>query len=52
VSVLDDGVAEQLTRTFEHDALVCERVTLEAWRRRNIGQKAIEMLASFVQDQV
>ncbi len=52
VSVLDDGVAAQLTRTFEQDALVCERITIEAWRRRSIGQKAIEMLASFVQDQV
>jgi cardiolipin synthase len=52
VSVLDEGLAGQLTDTFDRDIRVCERVTLDGWRRRNVVHKAAEALASFVQDQV
>jgi cardiolipin synthase len=52
VSVLDESMTAELTRSFEHDLSVSERVTKEAWQRRGLPHKAIEMLASFVQDQV
>lgn len=52
VCVCDVAVAQELTATFERDAAVCQRVTKDAWRRRGIGEKTIEALASFVQDQV
>jgi cardiolipin synthase len=52
VSVLDEGLAEALTETFERDLRVCEQVTLDGWRRRSVAHKAGEALASFVQDQV
>jgi cardiolipin synthase len=52
VSVLDEGLARQLTETFERDLRVCDQVTLDGWRRRNVAHKAAEALASFVQDQV
>jgi hypothetical protein len=37
---------------FEQDLAVCQRVTKEQWQRRGLSQKAMEALASFVQDQV
>ena len=52
VSVCDEGVARELTATFERDLAVCERVTMDAWRRRGLPHKTVEALASFVQDQV
>jgi cardiolipin synthase A/B len=52
VSVLDEAMTAALTRSFEHDLSISERVTKEAWQRRGLPHKAIEMLASFVQDQV
>jgi cardiolipin synthase len=52
VSAVDEGLAGSLLETYDRDLAVCERVTLEGWRRRPIAHKAIEMLASFVQDQV
>jgi cardiolipin synthase len=52
VSALDEGIASQLTATFERDLAVCERITLERWRHRGLPHRAVEALASFVQDQV
>jgi cardiolipin synthase len=52
VCVCDRPFAQELTDTFERDARVCQRVSKEAWQRRNIGEKTLEALASFVQDQV
>ena len=49
---MDEGLALSLVETFERDLAVCDRVTLEEWRRRPVWHKAIEALASFVQDQV
>jgi cardiolipin synthase len=52
VSALDEAVASELIRSFEHDLAVCERVTKESWKRRGLPHKTVEALASFVQDQV
>lgn len=52
VCVCDAAVAKELTETFERDAAVCQRVTKDGWQRRGIGEKTLEALASFVQDQV
>ena len=52
VSACDEGLAAELTRSFERDITVCEEVTLEAWKRRSLPLKTAEALASFVQDQV
>jgi hypothetical protein len=49
---VDEGLARSLLESFERDLLVCDRITLDEWKRRNIGHKALEALASFVQDQV
>ena len=52
VCLCDEGVATELTNTFERDLEVCEVVTLESWKRRSLPLKTAEALASFVQDQV
>lgn len=52
VCVCDAAFARELTDTFEHDMRVCQRVSKATWQRRNIGEKTLEALASFVQDQV
>ncbi len=46
------ALAQSLLESFERDLLVCDRITLDEWKRRSIGHKALEALASFVQDQV
>jgi cardiolipin synthase A/B len=52
VCLRDAGIAAELTASYERDIAVAERVTLDAWRRRPLGLKTAEALASFVQDQV
>ncbi len=52
VCVCDEGVAAELTATFERDIAVCEVVTLDGWKKRGLPLKTAEALASFVQDQV
>ena len=52
VSLLDEAVTLELTRSFERDLAVSDRVTIDAWRRRGLPHKTVEALASFVQDQV
>jgi len=52
VCLCDDHFAHELTDTFEKDALVCEPVTKERWRKRGLMSKTLESLASFFQDQV
>jgi cardiolipin synthase len=52
VCLCDEGVATELSNTFERDLEVCEVVTLESWKRRSLPLKTAEALASFVQDQV
>jgi len=52
VCVCDAAVARQLNEMFEHDATVCDRIDLDTWRARPLRDKALQALASFVQDQV
>jgi len=52
VCVCDAAVARQLNEIFEHDANVCDRIDLDTWRSRPLLDKALQALASFVQDQV
>lgn len=52
VCVCDAAVAAELTRTFEQDIAVCQRVTKQGWQRRGVFEKTLEALSSFVQDQV
>ena len=52
VCLCDHAFATQLTETFERDVQVCDVITFDAWRRRGLPQKALEAMASFVQDQV
>ena len=52
VCLCDEAFARELTDTFERDLAVCERITLDRWRRRPLPLKTAEVLASFVQDQV
>jgi len=52
VCVCDAAVAKELTETFERDSTICQRVAKQDWQRRGIGEKTLEALASFVQDQV
>ncbi len=52
VSVCDEGVAGELTATFESDLASCQQVTKEAWSHRGLPHRTVEALASFVQDQV
>ena len=52
VCLCDEPFAHELTKTFERDVTVCEKITLDRWRRRSLPLKTAEALASFVQDQV
>jgi cardiolipin synthase A/B len=52
VCLCDEPFARELTKTFERDMTVCEKITLDRWRRRSLPLKTAEALASFVQDQV
>lgn len=52
VSAVDEALAQELLASYERDLAVCQRVTLDGWRRRGLPHRAIEALASFVQDQV
>ena len=48
----DEATCLELTRTFERDLAVSDRVTKDAWKHRGLPHKTVEALASFVQDQV
>lgn len=52
VSVVNEALAGELLATYERDLASCQRVTLAEWRRRGFAHRAVEMLASFAQDQV
>jgi cardiolipin synthase len=52
VCLCDAAFSRELNAMFAEDAAVCERVTLEAWRKRPLINKIIQGLSSFVQDQV
>jgi hypothetical protein len=52
VCVYDAGWAQQLHNLFIRDLDGCDRVTMEAWRRRGIFAKCAEVVASLAQDQI
>lgn len=52
VCFYDRELAQELHKTFLADARGCERITLEAWRRRSAWTKSVEFAASFFRDQV
>ncbi len=52
VCVYDAAWARRLHDIFLDDVAGCDRVTLEAWRKRGVVQKATEIFASLVQDQI
>ena len=47
----DRELAAQLSREFEADAAVSDRVQLVAWRRRGVLDKAQELVASMLTEQ-
>ncbi len=40
VSAVAEGLAQALLESFERDLLVCDRITLDDWKRRSIGHKS------------
>lgn len=51
VCVHDRAWAQKLHDIFLEDARICDRVTLEAWQRRGLIQRTLEVLASFLEEQ-
>jgi cardiolipin synthase len=51
ISFADPQLVAELVRAFEDDLKSCQRVTLEAWRRRGLHRRAAEVVASFLKDQ-
>jgi cardiolipin synthase len=52
VAFHDPASIGRLLEIFEEDLANVERVTLDAWRRRGVWQRAQEVVASLLQDQV
>ena len=52
VCIYDRAVAAEFERIFAEDLPACDRVTLEAWRRRPLWQKVCESAVSLLKDQV
>jgi cardiolipin synthase A/B len=52
VSLHDRGSIRRLLTIFEADLAVSERVTLEAWERRGLLERASEAVAALFEDQV
>ena len=52
VCLYDQGAAGEFERIFADDLAACDRVTLEAWRRRPLWRKIFEALTSVLKDQV
>ena len=48
VGILDEGFAEMLRDVFQEDLTNAERVSLDKWRRRPLGDKIKERLFSFM----
>jgi len=51
VCVYDKAWARRLHDVFLADVSGCERVTLESWKRRSLPARAMEILASFLEEQ-
>lgn len=52
ICVYDKGFAAELTQTFVDDLAVCDRVDLDAWRKRGAAARAIEYVAVALREQV
>ena len=52
ICVYDRAWATELHHVFLRDASVCDQVDLTAWRRRGLWNRAQELVASFLEDQV
>ena len=52
VCLCDEAFSRELNEMFAADVKACEPVNQEAWRSRPLLDKALQGLASFVQDQV
>ena len=52
VCLCDERFSRELSEMFEADATKCQRVDLEAWRKRPLLSKGLQALASLVQEQV
>jgi cardiolipin synthase len=52
VCVRDVGLATLMEETFRADILACDRVEIDAWRRRGLRKKALEAIASLFEAQV
>ncbi|HYI95914.1 MAG TPA: phospholipase D-like domain-containing protein [Bryobacteraceae bacterium] len=52
VCFFDPPSVTKLRTSFENDLQHCERVTLDRWRRRGVWNKAQELLASLLQEQM
>ncbi len=52
VCLCDEDFSRELNEMFADDVKACEPVNLKAWRSRPLLDKALQGLASFVQDQV
>jgi cardiolipin synthase len=48
----DKTLARQLHDMFEHDMSGCARLDLESWKRRGAWERAQELLAAFLEEQV
>ena len=52
VCIYDAGWAARLHEIFLEDVAGCDRVTMEIWKGRGVVNKASEIFASLVQDQI
>jgi cardiolipin synthase A/B len=48
----DQRLARQLEEIFENDLKVCERITLDKWRRRGVGARLLGAGALFLKEQI
>jgi hypothetical protein len=49
--VYDPAWAQALQQVFLDDVPACDRVTLDAWRRRGLAERLGEFAASFLEEQ-
>ena len=52
VCFFDADIACAMHETFLADAEMCERLTLEGWRRRGVLRRGGEIVAAFLQEQI
>ena len=52
VCLRDTRLAHQMEQAFLDDMRACERVALEAWRKRGLWEKSLEAVASLLEAQI